>query len=449
MKEWINNCDVSHSLCGKTDEEKILPTRVLQISGSLQAPLVKLAETNGKKGRYCALSHCWGPPKKRPLITTRANLCKHFEGIPLEYLPKTFQEAVTVTRALEIPYLWIDSLCIIQKDVEDWHCEAGRMGMVYANAAIVLAAAASKDGTEGLFTTDRTQTSTIVLPYSPSGVPKGSFSIATGPPGDRRPRSAPLRERGWALQEWYLSKRLLLSLEGGIAWKCRSTEVNERSSFDLLGLDERESWLDVLASFSSKKFTYPSDRTQAVRGIADEMRKTRRDRYIWEYGLWESNIPDQLLWRQAERAPESESLDLPSWSWAATGGKKVWLHNTERDNLDYLGRKWGSCLVNVHGITGSGSLEVSGYGRQVSTELSPILKRSPNQFPAIHFDLEFELLYFSWATEEIPGFLLRDSDSGKTTLGIGVFDSRPISNPFCLFMAQRKRKRRNRMSPMT
>jgi Heterokaryon incompatibility protein (HET) len=34
-------------------------------------------------------------------------------------LPKTFQDAVAITQMLNIRYLWIDSLCIIQDDVDD------------------------------------------------------------------------------------------------------------------------------------------------------------------------------------------------------------------------------------------------------------------------------------------------------------------------------------------
>lgn len=35
-------------------------------------------------------------------------------------LPKTFFEAVAIVRNLNIRYLWIDTLCIVQDDLEDW-----------------------------------------------------------------------------------------------------------------------------------------------------------------------------------------------------------------------------------------------------------------------------------------------------------------------------------------
>jgi hypothetical protein len=62
---------------------------------------------------YIALSHCWGENDCR---MTRSNLTAMLESIEFESLPKTFQDAITVARKLGVPYVWIDSLCIIQDD---------------------------------------------------------------------------------------------------------------------------------------------------------------------------------------------------------------------------------------------------------------------------------------------------------------------------------------------
>jgi hypothetical protein len=57
----------------------------------------------------------------------------------------TFQDAVQVTRELGIQYLWIDSLCIIQWNTEDWQHEAKRMEGVYASAYCTIAATSAVD----------------------------------------------------------------------------------------------------------------------------------------------------------------------------------------------------------------------------------------------------------------------------------------------------------------
>ena len=73
------------------------------------------------------------------------------QEIPFSTLPQSFQDAVTVTRKLGIPYLWIDSLCIIQGDAQDWEVEAAKMGSLYQNAYLTIAATKASGSTEGLF----------------------------------------------------------------------------------------------------------------------------------------------------------------------------------------------------------------------------------------------------------------------------------------------------------
>lgn len=53
-------------------------------------------------------------------------------------LPPVFQEAVDFTRALGVRYLWIDSLCILQDDREEWAVEAQRMAGIFENSFLTL-----------------------------------------------------------------------------------------------------------------------------------------------------------------------------------------------------------------------------------------------------------------------------------------------------------------------
>jgi hypothetical protein len=64
-------------------------------------------------------------------------------GIAFESLPALFQDAVVATRNLGIPYLWIDSICIIQDSKQDWEAESAKMGSVYRNAYVTIAASVS------------------------------------------------------------------------------------------------------------------------------------------------------------------------------------------------------------------------------------------------------------------------------------------------------------------
>lgn len=45
-------------------------------------------------------------------------------------LPKSFQDAVTICVALDIDYIWIDSLCILQDSPQDWAIQGSKMAQV-------------------------------------------------------------------------------------------------------------------------------------------------------------------------------------------------------------------------------------------------------------------------------------------------------------------------------
>ncbi|KAK1957247.1 HET-domain-containing protein, partial [Colletotrichum sublineola] len=53
-------------------------------------------------------------------------------------LPDSLRDAVTITSHLGIQYFWIDALCIIQGDPDDWAREAGQMCEVYSNAVVTI-----------------------------------------------------------------------------------------------------------------------------------------------------------------------------------------------------------------------------------------------------------------------------------------------------------------------
>jgi hypothetical protein len=79
------------------------------------------------------------------------NIEHYLEGFEISKLPRTFQEAIEVTFRLDVAYLWIGSLCIIQDDPRNWENEAARMAHIYRDTFCTIAAVASSDGNGGLF----------------------------------------------------------------------------------------------------------------------------------------------------------------------------------------------------------------------------------------------------------------------------------------------------------
>ncbi|PVH83463.1 HET-domain-containing protein, partial [Cadophora sp. DSE1049] len=145
---WLKHCIENHPDCGAVEEVE-LPTRLIKLGDSGGNP--QLVITCGMRGKYATLSHCWGSPgSPRPLTTTGPTLDARMAGVSFNDLPRTFQDAIAVTRGLGLNYLWIDSLCIIQESREDWTKESQEMQNVYANAVFNISADSASDSSMGL-----------------------------------------------------------------------------------------------------------------------------------------------------------------------------------------------------------------------------------------------------------------------------------------------------------
>jgi hypothetical protein len=59
--------------------------------------------------------------------------------------------AIFIASKLGLEYLWIDSLCIIQDDEDDWRQESALMSTVYGNSYLNIAAAGASDGSPVAF----------------------------------------------------------------------------------------------------------------------------------------------------------------------------------------------------------------------------------------------------------------------------------------------------------
>ncbi|EER38572.1 conserved hypothetical protein [Histoplasma capsulatum H143] len=151
IKGWISSCIVTHCtpecFCDSPDNPP-LPTRVVDVG--LDDDSVKLIEPKGAvRAKYICLSHCWG--LAQIITTTKSTLADRKRAIPWRSLSKTFRDAISLTRALGIKYIWIDSLCIIQDDARDWDVESSNMAAIYTNGHLTIAATMSANGAGGLF----------------------------------------------------------------------------------------------------------------------------------------------------------------------------------------------------------------------------------------------------------------------------------------------------------
>ncbi|KAK7926606.1 heterokaryon incompatibility protein-domain-containing protein [Apiospora marii] len=362
---WIRRCRESHAKCQR--ETPPLPTRVIDVSTG--DGNCRLYESHGERAEYIALSHCWG--KITILTTLKKNVKAHTHCIKLETLPKTFQEAIQTTRNLGVRYLWIDSLCIVQDDAQDWARESAMMASIYRNAYLTLAATAANDGSEGLFKRRKVDTYSYALSGAQDGTDddvtirammhrKHDCLRAVDDLSESGLASLPLMTRAWCFQERLLSSRILHFAADEMIWECQEAtscecdrvedypqhdwnkltgedtiaqEVPDRTLFRLPGSEKH--WFRLIRTYTVLNITKDFDRLPALSGIASSL--IAADEYM--AGIRRGRALQDLLWATTASPPprRPDTYVAPSWSWASVMGRIMhdlpwnmdWAHRPE------------------------------------------------------------------------------------------------------------------------
>lgn len=234
-RNCINDCLESHEKCNSQRDSSFLPTRLINVAKSLPDGDPRLEERRRvpSGSRYVALSYCWGGVKP-DCMTTLATVSDRMKKIPWDTLPATFQDAVHFTRSLGVDYLWIDSVCIIQGDEEDWIKEAGNMFHVYKDSYVTLAALGGVDSNRGLRSSSNRADSTLVAELQvgdsrwPVYIHREHY--LTGFKWERQPSHETLRDednypllsRAWTYQERMISPRVLFFTNSEVIFQCFS-----------------------------------------------------------------------------------------------------------------------------------------------------------------------------------------------------------------------------------
>jgi len=403
LRRWLDGCDKYHDSCRIPP---FSPKRLLDVSKK-QGRVFLVEGATANHARYIALSHCWGG--NVPVQTTRGTYVRHTCGILLSSLPRTFRDAVSICLCLGIRYLWIDSLCIIQGDNQDWVEQAAEMEIIYASAYVTVAASASKDSSGGIFalrptpppvTIDATSISTEFPPRRPtfhpwrpprtvalaatalqvtpssSSAPESFDTVCPSlmdqhaemgsllPPSlslheqwpqtekqhqfkpRRRRGPEPLRTRAWAFQERLLSTRIVHFTELELVFECKEhrcceckpgrakpiTSVHGGRAERVPDMpDDRQAildWCELVEKYSTLHLSFREDTLPALAGLARRFRKTKGRHYFgdaaaYHAGLWEVQIPFNLLWfvtpDHIKNGHAKGDESTPSWSWASAG----------------------------------------------------------------------------------------------------------------------------------
>lgn len=272
-------------------------------------------------------------------------------GIPFDALPRTFQDAISIARELDIKYIWIDSLCIIQDSPEDWRHESGLMASVYSNSYLNVAATGSSNSSRAFLSSRNLTHNSVPIPPISVGEVRDEVVIFVRPSlsgvhmlystpskpvngaGDgNETAEAPLLSRAWVFQERHLAPRTLhfhpseLVMECCSGLRCECSGLDSFTSNPLRNFDDLSytSWFGVVEAFSRLRLTYPSDRLEALTGVAKVFWESQRGAYL--KGVWGGDAAKGLLWnvtRYNQRSPGFSATRrqgnevAPIWSWAS------------------------------------------------------------------------------------------------------------------------------------
>ncbi|KAI9761974.1 MAG: hypothetical protein M1840_001503 [Geoglossum simile] len=211
---WLRMCS-THARC-RLIEDEALPTRVLDVSSPGRP---RLRNAQGMRGQYVILSHCWGPANG-VYKTTKERLVNHQKGFRHECLPQNFRDAILFTERLGFRYLWIDALCIVQDDPDDWTHETSLMETYYNRSALMLSASAALHCESGFLRERRTL-------YSPPFGVDQWFCLRSPPYQVHEIEGFPISQRAWTMQERYLAPRVLHFLPDHLLFECGTSTYSE------------------------------------------------------------------------------------------------------------------------------------------------------------------------------------------------------------------------------
>ena len=357
-KEWLDLCRRTHQQCR--------PGQPITV-GSQQSKLMRLINIQFQDRHsytcrlvshilgvddvdYMTLSYRWTADVHKTRLVQK-NHSLYYDAIPTNTWPQVYHDAVTVARHLGFQYLWIDALCIIQDDPEDWKEQASLMNIIYERGVLNIAGALGEKA-EGLGVY-RDPLLVFDCALSDASGHTWIFGDADDRHDDVIGPEAPLYKRGWTFQERVLSTR---TINFGIQlfWECFEGKASERtrmsgpSFYDVPSILKRtlrnpasmanypetyttqgllSHWQVAVQAYSGMRLTEPSDRISALQGITNRFGHFLNldpARYCVA-GLWLFDC-SQLTWKRDHSrnwlTPEDDELareltkHYPSWSWA-------------------------------------------------------------------------------------------------------------------------------------
>ncbi|WAO97154.1 HET domain-containing protein [Fusarium falciforme] len=346
LRKWLWDCDQNHTKCKRPQRRgDFWPKRIIFVGDPNKLTLIE----NRLPGEdYLVLSHCWGRPteeEKKRFCTTRQNYQDRLQGFSYDKLPRTFQDAVRVTRQLGKKYLWIDALCIIQGPDGDWKTEARTMEDIFACAYCTIAASSAGGWGDGFLRPDLD--SQYIRMQGIASTPTCACDFG------KDVDEGTLMKRAWVLQERVLSRRIIHFAATHTYWECGDgvrceqfiklepplgkqyfiLDPNFPYRLSQSGYQRTVHFVRFLfRKYSTSGLTFESDRDVAIYSLVERMRHSLRSEV--RYGIVRCFLSPLLLWKRTNEDKTAMinygDRTVPSWSWMAYPGGIDFISDTQK-----------------------------------------------------------------------------------------------------------------------
>ncbi|KAI9046706.1 hypothetical protein LZ554_009444 [Drepanopeziza brunnea f. sp. 'monogermtubi'] len=346
LKKWISCCEESHDdTCSaaivSTNLGPATPVNYIDLERSC---IVALSEPP----QYVALSYVWG--QVPTLMTTKSNLEEM--RIPdalakaAEQIPKTIRDAMNLTLAVGVNYLWVDALCIVQDDYETKQDHLRAMPSIYSLAKFTLAIINGLNANAGIQGIGTNPESRSVPPYI--RLPTKTVAVKSKSLHKRLKflnrmgfHSRPIwSRRAWTMQEQMFSKRILL-MEGLASWICMRTQFREEIERAVEDVDYAKSNpanqryrlihprninLKMLGrlvdEYNQRDLSFEEDVSDAFLGISALSVPLFGPIH---FGMPEAFFDHAMCWQPSSKLRSRQATNperkLPSWSWMGWYGE--------------------------------------------------------------------------------------------------------------------------------
>ncbi|RDA84977.1 hypothetical protein CP532_3880 [Ophiocordyceps camponoti-leonardi (nom. inval.)] len=205
VRKAITHCGASHQVCRRGDwPPKLSVISVVDVFDRKVVPCPDDCD-------YLALSYVWGGvvPEDGALEAAR--------------LPRTIEDAITLTKALGRRFLWVDALCIDQSPCLTPEKAAAKqeqlamMHLIYQYATLTIVAVSGRDSNHGLSGLSQQSRRCFQLRESIQG-----YDLFTVPPiMNSEINESEWETRAWTMQELFSSRRLLYVSANQMEYGCK------------------------------------------------------------------------------------------------------------------------------------------------------------------------------------------------------------------------------------